>query len=605
MVLFLAALITAWSGLTARREAPPRGLRYCLALGCVLLTLQKWWRIPYPNLPVLLLAGIAAFAAIGFGAGDALIILALLGNLQLIIYPSTPGARGGFKAELGVQVALLAGLAMLLGYLTNGQRRRILALREEVMLARSEVSAYSTDVESGKLTMTMRDSGETKADMESLESSIDVILRRIKEYFQAQSVLLYQPYGKGALKLRHAVSDSSALQIGHILDAQTTPLGAISLRGITCNWNLADPASEIKGRDISYYSDWQSVRNVAGCPLKMQGQVIGALILDRNLPRPFSGLEIKHLETFAIQLAELIQMGKRYLDQLDRSMECRIFYQAMSRLGRSLATHEVMEALGNICQEVAPSTHILIALLDETQLAYEIAYAHGAPKLKGCKVDSRGRTWISWALSSNPGSIMLRDIRSHVSSMPIASPKEELLPIRSVLLLPLKAEGAQVGVVLLGSTKVDVYRHWHMRILTSICGQASASIENSLLHRKVETEALSDGLTHLYNHRFFQERLKSECSRVKRQGGSLSLLMIDIDHFKKVNDTYGHRVGDMILQQVAGILKGRLRSEDEIARYGGEDVAHCLRHTSLPLARKRNRSRLSILQSREFQSQRI
>ncbi len=595
LVLFLAGLLTAWTGLTARRSAPPNVLRYCLAFGCALLTLQKWWNFPYPSIPAFLVIGIIAFAAVNCGVSDALIILALFANLQLMIHRSLPGTGTNYAMELGLQVLLLAGLVVLLGNLTSGQRRKILALREEIIFARSESAAYSADEDSHRLPMEFRDSSETEADMESLESSIETILRRIKDYFQAQSVLLYRPCGKGSLKLRHAVSDSNTLQLGHVLDAQSTPLGAISLRGITCNWNLDDPDSEIKGRDISYYSDWQSVRNVAGCPLKVQGQVIGVLILDRNLARPFSSLEIKHLETFAIQMVELIQMGRRYLEQLDRNMEYRIFYQAMSRLGRSLATHEVMGALGTVCQEVAPSTHILIALLDEARLSYEIAFAHGAPALKGCKVDSRGRTWLSWALHSNPGPIMLRDIRSHVSHMPIASPKEEPLPVRSVLLLPLKAEDTQLGVVLLGSTKVDVYRHWHMRILTSICGQASASIENSLLHRKVETEALSDGLTHLYNHRFFQERLKGECSRVKRNGGSLSLLMIDIDHFKKVNDTYGHRIGDMILQHVAAVLKGRLRSEDTIARYGGEEFVVILSASGKKGAlRMAERSRLAV-----------
>ncbi len=595
LILFLAGLVTAWSGLTARRVAPPNGLRVCLALGCALLTAQKWWGIPYSSAPLVVLVGIVAYAAVGYGITDALITLALLANLQLMIHQSAPGSGKSFEVELGVQVVLLAGMALLLGHLTSGQRRRILSLREQLSLARSEETAYSADAASRQFPFAVKEIGEKKADMESLETGIETILQRIKEYFQAQSVLLYMPFGKGLLKLRHAVSDSNALRIGHVLDAQSSPLGAISLRGIPCNWNLDDPDSGIKGRDVTYYSEWQSVRNLAGCPLKMREHVAGVLILDRNLPHPFSALEIVHLETFAIQLVELIQMGRRYLEQLDRNMEYRIFYQAISKLGRSLAPHEVMQDLGSVCQEIVPSTHILIALLDETRLSYEIAYAHGAPGLLGAKVDSRGKTWFSWALSSNPGPIMLRDIQSHVSSMPIVSPKEDPLPVRSILLMPLNAEKEQLGVVLLGSTKVDYYRHWHMRILSSICGLASASVENSLLHRKVESEAVSDGLTHLHNHRYFQERLKSECSRVKRGGGNISLLMIDIDHFKKVNDNYGHRIGDMILQQVAGILKSRLRAEDTIARYGGEEFVVILSASGKKGAlRMAERSRLAV-----------
>ncbi len=594
-VLFVAGLITAWSGLLARRAATPHGLRVCLILGCLLVVLQKWWLIPHPSIPVLVLAGIVGFTAVSYGVTEALITLALFANLQLMIRRPGSISNTNFELDLGIQVVLSGCLAFVLGHLTSGQRRKILALREQLLFAQSEEAAYSAGAVPQRSGFAAQGTGEDRADMESLEASVDTILARIKEYFAAQSVLLYMPYGKDSLKLRHAVSDSKCIQVGHVLDAQTTPLGAISLRGIPCNWNLDDPDSEIRNRDIAYYSEWQHVSNVAGCPLKMHEHVAGVLIVDRSQARPFSGLEIKHLETFAIQLVELIQMGRRYLEQLDRNTEYRTFYQAMARLGRSLATHEVMEALGRVCDEIAPSTHILIALLDEARVSYEIAYANGAPALQGVKVNSHGRTWLSWALNSNPGPIILRDIRSHVSTMPIASPKEEPLPVRSVLLMPLKAEGEQLGVVLLGSTKVDYYRHWHVRILSNICSQASASIENSLLHRKVEAEALSDGLTRLYNHRYFQERLKSECSRVRRAGGSISLLMIDIDHFKQVNDTYGHRIGDMVLQQVAGILKGRLRAEDTIARYGGEEFVVILSSSGRKGAlRMAERSRLAV-----------
>ncbi len=593
--LFVAGLVTAWLGITTRRAVPPWGLRACLVLGCTLLIVQKWWTIPYAAIPAVLLAGIVAYASVSCGITDGLVVLALLSNLQLLIHESAPGAGPGLELGLGMQVIALAGLAVLLGYLTGGQRRRILALREQLAILQSEEAAYTPGTSPHESPLITPGGGENKPDMGSLETGIETILLRIKEYFEARTVLLYMPYGKGSLKLRHAVSDSSTLQVGHVMDTQSTPLGAISLRGISCNWNLDDPDSEIKNRDISYYSEWQPVRHVAGCPLKAHGQIAGALILDRNTARPFSNLEMKHLETFAIQLVELIQMGRRYLEQLDRNVEYRMFYQAMSRLGRTLATNEEIQALGAICQEIAPSSHILVALLDEARLSYEIAYAHGAPALLGSKVDCHSRTWLSWALSSNPGPLMLRDIRSHVSTMPIASPGEEPLQVRSVLLVPLKAEGAQIGVVLLSSIKVDFYQHWHVRILSSICSQAAAHIENSLLHRKVETEALSDGLTRLYNHRYFQERLRSECSRVRRGGGNISLLMVDIDHFKKVNDTYGHRIGDMVLQQVAGILKNRLRSEDTVARYGGEEFVVILSASGRKGAlRMAERSRLAV-----------
>ena len=82
-----------------------------------------------------------------------------------------------------------------------------------------------------------------------------------------------------------------------------------------------------------------------------------------------------------------------------------------------------------------------------------------------------------------------------------------------------------------------------------------------------------DGLTELYNHRYFQETLKNQLEISKRYGQPLSLIIVDIDHFKKFNDTYGHQVGDAVLRQVAQTLKKNSRTTDFVCRYGGEEMS--------------------------------
>ena len=83
--------------------------------------------------------------------------------------------------------------------------------------------------------------------------------------------------------------------------------------------------------------------------------------------------------------------------------------------------------------------------------------------------------------------------------------------------------------------------------------------------------AITDGLTGLYNHRFIQERLEFEFKRAKRYGGNLSCLMIDIDHFKLLNDTHGHQCGDFVLRELSNLLRTRSREVDICGRYGGEE----------------------------------
>jgi diguanylate cyclase (GGDEF)-like protein len=93
------------------------------------------------------------------------------------------------------------------------------------------------------------------------------------------------------------------------------------------------------------------------------------------------------------------------------------------------------------------------------------------------------------------------------------------------------------------------------------------------MNEALEQLSITDGLTKLYNHRFFQEHLTREIARVARAGANLSLILIDIDNFKQLNDRYGHAFGDHVLCEVARVMSGIVRESDVLARYGGEEFA--------------------------------
>jgi diguanylate cyclase (GGDEF)-like protein len=119
-----------------------------------------------------------------------------------------------------------------------------------------------------------------------------------------------------------------------------------------------------------------------------------------------------------------------------------------------------------------------------------------------------------------------------------------------------------------------------MGLLQILAGQAAAAIVNARLYRTIEREAITDGLTGLYNHRHFHERLNQEFARAQRYGLPLSLLMLDIDDFKHFNDLYGHPVGDLVLAEVGRLLSEQLRrGVDLAARYGGEEFVVLLPNT--------------------------
>jgi diguanylate cyclase (GGDEF)-like protein len=114
-----------------------------------------------------------------------------------------------------------------------------------------------------------------------------------------------------------------------------------------------------------------------------------------------------------------------------------------------------------------------------------------------------------------------------------------------------------------------------------LTNQASISIENVDLHETIQRQAVTDELTGLFNHRRFQEVMTAEVERTRRFGQELGLIMLDIDDFKRVNDTYGHLQGDFVLREVARVLKESSREIDEPARYGGEEMAVALPQTGL------------------------
>jgi diguanylate cyclase (GGDEF)-like protein len=114
-----------------------------------------------------------------------------------------------------------------------------------------------------------------------------------------------------------------------------------------------------------------------------------------------------------------------------------------------------------------------------------------------------------------------------------------------------------------------------------LVGQVSASIENIALHELVTEQAVTDELTGLSNNRRFRELISKEAARAKRFGHELSLIMLDIDDFKRVNDTHGHLQGDEVLRAIGGVLDSESRGVDEPARYGGEEFAVALPETGL------------------------
>ena len=154
--------------------------------------------------------------------------------------------------------------------------------------------------------------------------------------------------------------------------------------------------------------------------------------------------------------------------------------------------------------------------------------------------------------------------------------------IRSLIAVPLKMQRRIVGVLYVDDFVPRSYMRDRLEILSALGSFASMSIDNARLHQRTLELACTDGLTGLYNQRQFKKIFAEEVARAARYGKPLSIILLDVDDFKKFNDAYGHPNGDIVLQQMARLLRELLRESDMIFRYGGEEFVVLLPETSFP-----------------------
>ena len=223
---------------------------------------------------------------------------------------------------------------------------------------------------------------------------------------------------------------------------------------------------------------------------------------------------------------------------------------------------------------VGNSDRSLLYLINEQKQELELfscRQAAGYPQIQ----TKRPELFDTWLLKQRR-SLIVEDLDSdfRFSSGALRDPSSK--NFKSIIGVPLMNEMRVIGTLRLESSKKAAYTQDDLRLLDIISDLASVSIENARLYQRTNELAVTDGLTGLYVQRFFKDQLDIRVKEALRSGSTLSVLMIDLDYFKKYNDKYGHAAGDILLGRVAAVIKTCMEQGHAISRYGGEEFAAIL-----------------------------
>ncbi len=261
-----------------------------------------------------------------------------------------------------------------------------------------------------------------------------------------------------------------------------------------------------------------------------------------------------------------------YLSQIKSAHnEIYALYEIARTFGSSLNLEDIMAIFVNQLQVIVPFETCVIFLSDEHDTVATIARAAGehADDFLGKQL-SPGEGVSGWVLA-NRQMFCNADPELDLRVLHLSQ-----LGYRTMTAIPLLKDDLLIGVLSLYSSSIERHTADHLRLLETISGIAADSFYNALHHATTQEYALTDPLTRLPNSRALHVQFKKEANRAIREGNSCCVLMMDLDRFKAVNDTYGHQVGDELLAGVSRIIAGEMRSYDLLVRYAGDEFVAIL-----------------------------
>ena len=328
---------------------------------------------------------------------------------------------------------------------------------------------------------------------------------------------------------------------------------------------------EDKNWEVFESSEW--IRSYLGAPILYQGTLLGFIDLDVGTPDFFKPEHAERLAIFANYAATAITNAKLYSETRFRAEEMSILYEISLAIAAGVGLEKTTQAVFRQLQKVISIDLFFLALFEprEKKVSY-FMYQKDGNRIEIEPFYLIQKPSLTRYVIRKRETIYIADFKAEDAEVK----EDEIIRVpgfdnRTFLGVPLILRGEVIGVLSVQASQPNAYDAKQVRLVETIAQQTSIAMDNAKLFEKMQEMAITDSLTGLYNRRYFYMILDSEIERSKRYQTPLSLIMIDIDHFKAVNDKFGHLAGDAVLRSMSETCMKLLRQSDNMFRFGGEE----------------------------------
>lgn len=358
-------------------------------------------------------------------------------------------------------------------------------------------------------------------------------------------------------------------------DARIQP--GVRLLGNTLRGGLLTGDVANYGESPEYYPEGERVLSLMALPVRNEdtGELQALLVVDHKSPRAFSDEHYQYFKRFASIASALVTVQSARTAIQRQATITNTFYDVQSRLTRHLKPDDLLAVLESSLRTLFPMERLTVSLWNPAKQLAQIQLSTGIVPLpdRGAYFDASDPSSICGAVFRTGREVLSCDWQEGIRAVFESRMDAEIgWRGREIMGAPFLNDDRQCfGVLTLETTAPGSYQEIDAKLLAAIASIAAGALTRARMYQEMERLATIDGLTQVPNHRHFQTLLNQQLEVASRYGQRIGLMLFDIDHFKRFNDTYGHAVGDLVLKEVARCVGAAIRSSDMLARYGGEE----------------------------------